>query len=56
MVPAAAFTRGQKAKTEKSLFSKIAGYVWTVTHFIKRTKFQEESHYQSASFPIKNSK
>ena len=55
MVPAAPFTCGQKAKTEKSLFSKIAGYVWTDTHFIKRTKFQEESHYQSASFPIKNS-
>ena len=55
MVPAAPFTCGQKAQTEKSLFSKIAGYVWTDTHFINRIKFQEKSHYQSASFPIKNS-
>ena len=55
MLPAAPFTCGQKAQTEKSLFSKIAGYVWTDTHFINRIKFQEKSHYQSASFPIKNS-
>ena len=45
----------KRLKRKKSLFSKIAGYVWTDTHFINRIKFQEKSHYQSASFPIKNS-
>ena len=55
MVPAAPFTCGQRLKRKNSLFPKIVGCVWTNTHFIKRIKFQEKSHYQSASFPIKNS-
>ena len=55
MVPAAPFTCGQRLKRKNSLFPKIVRCVWTNTHFIKRIKFQEKSHYQSASFPIKNS-
>ena len=41
MVPTAPFSCGQKAKTDESLFSKIAGYAWTDT-FYKQNKVSRE--------------
>ena len=54
---------GRKAKTEKICFQKQVdtrgrglklSFINFLHTFIHRIKFQEESHYQSASLPIKD--